>query len=345
MIPRLEGAGLVVAAPFDYREFTGPSSFSIEELARLFGDHVEQVRQAHKTAQVDVVAHSMGGLIARAWMTGLTVPSPPPSPYAGQIRKLILVGTPNYGADLARFSGGAELIGCSEIQANQLRFGSRFVWDLHEKWEEFQENSLNAISSGNVLFIVGTRSETLGVECNPLVPLDLKLFQGCSDGVVDISSAVLPNTPAARIRYVPYRHADLLDAVTNSNPTLVGVTDENHKTHQLVREFLKSSLVMDQCCGEDTVDYEPPQFDEGLLLIRLVDALGQGINSGDGKLQLRPHTIFKQDRNEDTGAITAWGIAAPGQYNVTVKGITGYKKRTLEGMLIEAARPAVPNEI
>ncbi|MCI0561008.1 MAG: hypothetical protein MN733_21180, partial [Nitrososphaera sp.] len=339
--------------PFDYSEFTqGPSAVPIEDIAALLATHIKTVLEDNPGAtQVDVVAHSMGGLITRAWMAGM---SPLTGiPYKGQIRKLILIGTPNYGADtrfldeLCLFLFGGQ--GCSEValQMEQMKFGSEFIWTLHNRWEEFKQSN---IPKPELLYIAGTQgSRNSGFECNDA--------QGCNDGIVDISSAVLPDTPAERIRYVPYRHADtdsfiVIDPGTFGplgGPTIAGVTDEQHATYRLVKEFLKNDKVLNQCCGVETVDYNPPHLrgirrkQEGLFLVRLLDAsTGQPVGQVPLRLRLSPKTNFDWQGNQEGSSVTAWGVNASGVYDITVGGLLFYRAGTLQDIQINVARPTVP---
>lgn len=331
--------------PFDYSVLTGAGSVvTIEELAGLFAAHVLQVLEDTGATQVDVVAHSMGGLITRAWMSGMLANLQ--IPYEGQIRKLILVGTPNYGAALGLLNGICSVafgnLGCSETQAEQMRFGSAFITTLHDRWRELQQNSQHRIPEGDILFVAGTRGSPDGIECRDITSPD-----GCDDGVVDISSVALPDSLAERVRYVPYRHGDFPIIRPFGGLTLVGVTDDRHATYRLVLEFLKNGLVLDQCCGENTVDYNPPHlrglqdFQEGLLLIRLLDSVtGQPITTTP--FIVRPiRQDFLQQGNRDGGAVTAWGMRAPRQYSVTVAA-RRYRSGILRNIQINVARPTVP---
>jgi pimeloyl-ACP methyl ester carboxylesterase len=59
---------------------------------------LERVRELTGAAQVDVVAHSMGGLAARAYLTRVDRLIPR---YRNDVRRLVLLGTPNLGLDLS----------------------------------------------------------------------------------------------------------------------------------------------------------------------------------------------------------------------------------------------------
>ncbi len=72
---------------------------------------IADAKQKAGSLQVDIIAHSMGGLVARAYVQGLWPPGSPGSPgltYGQDVRKLAMVGTPNRGSDDAYFlaSGG-----------------------------------------------------------------------------------------------------------------------------------------------------------------------------------------------------------------------------------------------
>jgi len=80
---------------FQVAYFTYPNDQPIEESAALLGRRLAAVRETFPGMQVDIVAHSMGGLVARAYVEG--------PEYAGGVDRLIMVGPPNHGAALAGF--------------------------------------------------------------------------------------------------------------------------------------------------------------------------------------------------------------------------------------------------
>lgn len=72
---------------------------SIEALSAVLQTHVQQQKTDYananlKLGKVDAVGHSMGGLISRYYANGL-------AGYTGDLRKLIMVGTPNHGVSWA----------------------------------------------------------------------------------------------------------------------------------------------------------------------------------------------------------------------------------------------------
>jgi pimeloyl-ACP methyl ester carboxylesterase len=91
---RTDMEALLARDGFQVACFTYPSDEPIADSAALFARHVTDLRRAHPESRVDVIAHSMGGLVARAYVEG--------PDYAGGVDRLILVGTPNAGSHWSR---------------------------------------------------------------------------------------------------------------------------------------------------------------------------------------------------------------------------------------------------
>lgn len=70
---------------------------SLDEMAATLADFIESVRRVNGTEQVEVVAHSLGGLVARLAILDHDL--------AGAVRTLITLGTPHGGTHAARFAG------------------------------------------------------------------------------------------------------------------------------------------------------------------------------------------------------------------------------------------------
>ena len=66
----------------------------IEDSAEILGAQLRALHQKYPAMKIDLVAHSMGGLVARDYVEGPA--------YAGGIDHLILVATPNAGSSWAR---------------------------------------------------------------------------------------------------------------------------------------------------------------------------------------------------------------------------------------------------
>lgn len=115
---------------------------SIQDLAEILKSDIHNYKRDYAKAgislgQVDIVGHSMGGLIARFYVAG--------SPnYFNDVRKEIMVGTPNHGAswvDVQLGKFGASLYGVHKTPALQLYEESDFMKMLN--WGEKAGNHLN----------------------------------------------------------------------------------------------------------------------------------------------------------------------------------------------------------
>lgn len=195
-----------------------PTHCSIEQLGADLGAFLESLPYP----QVDVVAHSMGGLIVRAYLSGKQttsgVFSPPANP---KIRKAVFVASPHFGAIAADYNL-AELF-ATNIQTQEMQPGSQFVWDLGT-WNQ-------------------NRDDLRGVDAVSIVGVGAS--SGTSDGVVDSSSASLDFTMPGRTRVVSYCHippgAELglagfyLDCY---QPGIAYVDSTSHPTYEIVSSFL-----------------------------------------------------------------------------------------------------------
>lgn len=103
LAPRLDAAGISHAS-VDLEPLTG----DIDGYAPLVEREVEALRAATGADKVIIVAHSMGGLVARAWMRACG---------AGQVARVITLGTPHHGTCLAAFGLG--------LNAAQMRRAAR----------------------------------------------------------------------------------------------------------------------------------------------------------------------------------------------------------------------------
>ena len=73
--------------------FTYPSDQPISESAALLGRELRAFRGAHPRTPVTLLAHSMGGLVSRAYVEG--------DEYAGGVERLIMIAPPNRGSNWA----------------------------------------------------------------------------------------------------------------------------------------------------------------------------------------------------------------------------------------------------
>jgi len=78
-----------------------PVAGSIDDYAPLIEERVQALCAATGAARIAIVAHSMGGLAARAWMRRYG---------SARVARVITLGTPHHGTALARFGPGANAV-------------------------------------------------------------------------------------------------------------------------------------------------------------------------------------------------------------------------------------------
>jgi pimeloyl-ACP methyl ester carboxylesterase len=81
--------------------FTYPSDQPIDDSAKELADQLLQLRLRIPTVSFDFICHSMGGLVARDYVESEI--------YRGGVEHLILLGTPNRGAKMARYRFALEV--------------------------------------------------------------------------------------------------------------------------------------------------------------------------------------------------------------------------------------------
>ena len=96
----------------------------IRATARALNTFADGIRSRYGASRVDLIGHSQGGLVARAYVKY--------EGGAGEVDSLISLGTPNYGTSIANIVAFFALGNCIGITAcNQMAIGSSFLNDLN----------------------------------------------------------------------------------------------------------------------------------------------------------------------------------------------------------------------
>ena len=284
------------------------------EISRLLGD--VNFNPSGST-QIDIIAHSMGGLATRALIAGLAVDlNGQAIPFGSNIRRLIEIATPNYGASPGAFS--AFLIsalntpfdfscpaanGALSGQIRDMEFGSQFIWNLEQHWAR---STFAQTKTQDILTIVGTGGGLGGVGA------------GRWDGVVNIESATLSDS-RIRARFINRKHGS----------DIAKVAGPDHETLLLARYFLSGSAPADPpvsaCPSSMCKPIEDfPADTPGAVLIRLVDAQTVvDINpnrTGGALLRFQP-LVGAEVRRSCHGRITRTIFC---DWNPTTSGVTTY---------------------
>ncbi len=138
MIPILERAGITVVdfdpntpgtQALNHDASEPPGNLDIPALANQVEEKIHQI-QASSTEKFDIVAHSMGGLIARYLIERGPYDSNIDDNWAERIDDLIMLGTPNHGTWEAYIGQLSPLFGDWAASAAQMIPGSSFLETL-----------------------------------------------------------------------------------------------------------------------------------------------------------------------------------------------------------------------
>ncbi|MEI9976654.1 MAG: hypothetical protein WDO73_34120 [Ignavibacteriota bacterium] len=163
--------------------------------------------------QVDVVAHSMGGLVVRSYLAGKSatpgVFDPPTTP---KIRKAVFLATPHFGsplADLVSTDAFLSTLYGGDAQIMEMQRASQFQWDL-ATWNQFGDD-LRGVDAVTAIGNAGASQQ--------------------GDGVVDVTSASLEFAAAGRTRVIPYCHISSTD-VDGLAGALTGCKHGRYRLHR-----------------------------------------------------------------------------------------------------------------
>jgi len=215
-LPNLLGAA---GTPVLYLDTcTSGSKPSLEQL----GDKLGQMIDGTGAPQVDIISHSMGGLVVRCYLAGKQtdpgVFNPPANP---KVRKFIAIASPNFGALFSGVFNGL----APDIQAAELASGSRFIYDL-ATWNQGRDDLRGIDAIG----VIGNAGGVIGLT-------------GASDGIVPVTSASLSFAePDERTRVLPDCHNDnTLELLLGGGclaPPIAKVDSSTNSTWLIVKSFL-----------------------------------------------------------------------------------------------------------
>ena len=218
--PKLTSQGIRVLY-FDSCQY--PGKLKIEELGSKLGGVIANLN----VPRVDVISHSMGGLIVRAYLSGKQVTSglfiPPADPKIG---KWISIATPNFGA----LFGGPLAQFAPDDQVREILPDSQFLFDL-ATWNQ-NHDDLRGVDAIGIIGNAGGLGSVLGLSAS-----------GNSDGLVPVTSASLTFAVSdERTRVLPYCHSDdtlvtILGGGCNA-PPLAKIQADDQLSYLIINSFL-----------------------------------------------------------------------------------------------------------
>jgi uncharacterized protein (TIGR03437 family) len=248
---------------------------NIEMLGAAFGQFLAGLKYTDGTpvTQVDVVAHSMGGLIVRSYLAGKQNGSPATfqPPANPGIRKFVMLAVPNFGAGVANKFG-------NDNQTAEMEIGSQFLFDLNT-WN----NGTDDLRGIDVVAVAGNG----GTGNESTIP-------GFDDGAVTLTSASAAFARTGRTRVVPDCHTTFALLVTanycpSTAPAIAYITGASDYSAQILVSFLAGTNAW-QSVGT-AIEQDPVGSTVGGLNIEAQDLNGveQPINSAS--LQVSSGTL------------------------------------------------------
>jgi uncharacterized protein (TIGR03437 family) len=281
---------------------------TIETLGNDLGTFLNSIQYdtGAQVPQIDLVAFSLGGLIARSYLAGLQPGEALTPPTPTLVRDLVLIATPNFGSFLAGNYAAQILAGS---QSSELVPGSSFLWNLGT-WNQRTDDlrGVNALAViGNAGIYVANASAATGLA-------------NASDGVVSLTSGsdgfVYGQSSPTRI--VPYCHIDP-SVFTNPSfgiflcnaPGIANVTSETQYTSEIVRSFLAGTSDWESIGSAPSTDPYLSQY--GAMYFALLNNSGSYVSDLTqviwGTLQMQnggdTDTIFYEDLLNGTGILDA----------------------------------------
>lgn len=199
---------------------------TIEDLGTALGNFLAGLHYVGgmPVEQVDVVAHSMGGLVLRSYLSGKQNTSGMFQPPAQvDVRKVVFLATPHFGTGVALPFGVTP-------QLSELASGSKFLYDLGT-WNQGADDlrGVDAIAAaGNG----GTGQATMA---------------GFDDGVVALTSASLEFYQPGRTRVLPYCHVNgggivsLAGFCSSSAKGIANITSATHDSARMIVSFFNGT--------------------------------------------------------------------------------------------------------
>ena len=235
----------LVKEDFDVWLMQYPNDQPIVESAQFFIEELLGLKQSGVDC-ISIVAHSMGGLVAREMLTSpeLEYSNSVKNGLVPEVAELIMVGTPNHGSQLARFRIFAEirdhlgrltkgeanwqgtiLDGAGEAKVDLLP-GSLFLDELNAR--PHPEDGLNMLIiagmtspwkeddiSRMVINLQQKVSDDQQKWIDDISEYMLSMINGLGDGLVTVESTRLEGVPH---RIVDGTHLSMIRNITKSNP-------------------------------------------------------------------------------------------------------------------------------
>jgi uncharacterized protein (TIGR03437 family) len=278
--------------------------YNIENLGVLLNNVIAGLEYTNGTLvpQIDLITYDMGGLVARAYLSGFGPTGAFATPVNARIRKFVEIATPNFGSFLATsFGNQFGTQGTTQLIPAEFAPGGPLLWNL-ARWNQGSDD----LRGVDALAIIGNAGSLNGVAGG---------VTGQSDGVVSTSSASLGfvnGISTTRTRILPYCHTTNNSFVSCASgaPPIADV-DLAPSTLTILLDFLADNTAWESIGTTPSTDPYLTQL--GGVFFGLETAsnlIAADLTSvGFGSVALQPGTpegeFFYVDFVRGTGALTA----------------------------------------
>jgi uncharacterized protein (TIGR03437 family) len=208
--------------------------YNIENLGVLLNNLIAGLEYSNGTLvpQVDLITYDMGGLVARAYLSGYQPSGAFATPINPRVRKFVEIAAPNFGSFLAtQYANQFGSQGTAQTIPGEFAPGSPLLWNL-ARWNQTQDD----LRGVDALAIIGSAGALNGATGG---------LTGQSDGVVATTSASLgfvAGISQTRTRILPYCHTSGNPAVSCASgaPPIADV-DLAKPTLQILLSFLANT--------------------------------------------------------------------------------------------------------
>ncbi len=205
---------------------------NFNELSAALARQIAEIRQATGRPQVNIIAHSIGGIIVRGYIAGWGARLETRGRYKSDVARVIYLSTPHYGMDLRtttfrqllRDTDYGDFMHMANLMS-ALRIGSSELLELHDFFRE------NGESLGIEELTVSSKKDHVVQVCS--ANLDGEVHDPFVEGAASVTAA-----ESNHVHLQNYLHA-FSGLLGSSKRTIIRVGSKSHPVYGIANSFLR----------------------------------------------------------------------------------------------------------